>query len=226
MSATRLTLLRLSRRAAIAVLALGSLFAVVIPAPAAASGLRSTSPDLARSAVEALDAVDELDDFDGTYSFARYLLASNRYAGLRDEAAGLAAAELGIPAATLRDAWARTDLDKQTALLAALTQLGVPYRSYRSEAGVGFDCSGLTTYAWGVAGQELARQSRTQINNSMRLDRQAARAGDLMYYPGHVMIFLGIDDAIVHSPQSGSEVEITFLTERHSRHVVFADPTL
>jgi cell wall-associated NlpC family hydrolase len=226
MTAPRLTLLRLSRRAAIAVLALGSLFAVVTPAPAAAAGLRSTSPELARIAVEALDAVDELDDFDGTYSFARYLLASSRYAGLRDEAAGLAAAELGIPAATLRDAWARTDLDKQTALLAALTQLGVPYRSHRSEAGVGFDCSGLTTYAWGVAGQELARQSRTQINNSMPVDRQAARAGDLMYYPGHVMIFLGIGDAMVHSPQSGSEVEITFLTERHSRHVVFADPTL
>lgn len=226
MSARRFTLLRLSRRATIVVLTLGSLFAVVTPAPAAAAGLRSTSPELARIAAEALDAVEALDDFDGSHSFARYLLASNRYAGLRDEAAGVAAAELGISAAMLRDAWARTDLDKQTALLAALTQLGVPYRSHRSEAGVGFDCSGLTTYAWGVAGHELARQSRTQINNSLRLDREAARAGDLMYYPGHVMIFLGIGDAMVHSPQSGSEVEITFLSERHSKNVVFADPTL
>jgi hypothetical protein len=40
------------------------------------------------------------------------------------------------------------------------------------------------------------------------------------------MIYLGIDDAMVHSPNSGSEVEITFLTERHSRNIVFADPTL
>jgi hypothetical protein len=31
---------------------------------------------------------------------------------------------------------------------------------------------------------------------------------------------------MVHSPQSGSEVEITFLSERHSRSVVFADPTI
>jgi cell wall-associated NlpC family hydrolase len=226
MSARPLPLLRLTRRALVAVITLGSLLVIVAPSPAVAKGPRSTSPELARIAVEALDAVDELNDFDGTHSFARYVLASSRYARLRDEAATLAATELGIPAAMLRDAWALTDLDKQTALLAALTQLGVPYRSNRSEAGVGFDCSGLTSYAWGVAGQELARQSRTQINDSVRLDRQAARAGDLMYYPGHVMIYLGIGDAMVHSPNSGNEVEITSLNERHSRHIVFADPTL
>jgi peptidoglycan DL-endopeptidase CwlO len=176
--------------------------------------------------MQALDAVDELQDFDGTHSFARSLMASSRYVRLRDEAAGLAAADLGIPAAMLRDAWALTDIDKQTALLAALTQLGVPYRSHRSEPGVGFDCSGLTAYAWGVAGQELPRQSRSQINGALRVDRTAARAGDLMFYPGHVMMFLGTGDAMVHSPESGSEVEITFLSERHSNNVVFADPTL
>jgi hypothetical protein len=226
MSARPLPLLRLSRRALVAVVTLGSLLVIVAPSSVVAKGPRSTSPEIARIAVEALDVVDELDDVDGTHSLARYVLASSRYASLRDEAATLAATELGIPAAMLRDAWARTDFDKQTALLAALTQLGVPYRSHRSEAGVGFDCSGLTSYAWGVAGEELARQSRTQINDSVRLDRQAARAGDLMYYPGHVMIYLGIGDAMVHSPYSGSEVEITFLTERHSRNIVFADPTL
>ena len=48
-----------------------------------------------------------------------------------------------------------------------------------------------------------------------------------MFYPGHVMMFLGIGDAMVHSPaRRGSEVEITFLSGRHSRNVIFADPTL
>jgi hypothetical protein len=226
MAARPRQLQRFHRRVAVAMLTLGSLLAVLTPAPAIAAGPRSTSPALAQIAGQALDAVYELDDFDSTHSFARGLLASNHYVRLRDEAAGLAAAELGIPAAMLRDAWALTDLDKQTALLAALTQLGVPYRSHRSEPGVGFDCSGLTAYAWGVAGQELARQSRTQINASQRVERSAAQAGDLMYYPGHVMMFLGIGDAMVHAPQRGSEVEITFLTERHLNRVVFADPTL
>ena len=219
---------RPARRVVIVVLALGSLLAVVAPAPAPAfaAGPRSTSPAIAAVALQALDAVDELGAFDGSHSFARSFLASSRYVRLRDEAAGLVATDLGIPAAMLRDAWALTDLDKQTAMLAALTQLGVPYRSHRSEPGVGFDCSGLTAYAWGVAGQELARQSRTQINAALRIDRATARAGDLMYYPGHVMMFLGIGDAMVHSPQSGSEVEVTFLSEHRSDDVIFADPTV
>ena len=207
-------------------LAVGSLLAIVAPSPAEAAGVRSISPALAHIAVEALDAGAQLDLADDTRSYDRYNLSFTRYVRLRDEAANLAATELGIPAAMLRDAWARTSLDKQTAMLAALTQLGVAYRSHRSEPGVGFDCSGLTAYAWGVAGKELARQSRAQINASQRVDRPTAQAGDLMYYPGHVMIYLGIGDAMVHSPQRGSEVEITFLSERHSKNVTFADPTI
>jgi cell wall-associated NlpC family hydrolase len=206
-------------------LTLGSLLVIVAPAPAAAASVRSISPALAQVAVAALDAGAKLDQIADDRSYDRNNLTFARYVKLRDDAANLAAAELGIPAAMLRDAWALTSLQKQTALLAALTQLGVPYRSNSSEPGVGFDCSGLTTYAWGVAGLDLARQSRAQINASTRVERVAAQAGDLMYYPGHVMMFLGVGDAMVHSRQRGSEVEITFLTGRHSNNVVFADPT-
>jgi NlpC/P60 family len=220
----------LHRRAAVALLTLGTvltlLLAVLAPARAEAATLRSISPALAQLSARALDAVSELDAVVDARSFDRYFVMFDRYVRLRDEAASLAAAELGMPAAMMRDAWARSDIDKQTALLAALTQLGVPYRSNSSEPGVGFDCSGLTTYAWGVAGQDLARQSRAQINASERVERSAAQAGDLMFYPGHVMMFLGLGDAIVHSRQRGSEVEITFLTGRHTRNVVFADPTI
>ncbi|HEX4982253.1 MAG TPA: NlpC/P60 family protein [Ilumatobacteraceae bacterium] len=212
-----------------AVLTLGSVFtvllAVLAPAPAEAATVRSISPALAQLSARALDAISDLDDVDDGRGQNHYAIAFDRYTRLRDEAASLAATELGIPAAMLRDAWALSDLDKQTALLAALTQLGVPYRTHRSEAGVGFDCSGLTTYAWGIAGQQLAPQSRAQINAAKRVDRKSAQAGDLMFYPGHVMMFLGIGNAMVHSPQRGSEVEITFLTERHSRNVIYADPT-
>ena len=154
------------RRAAVAMVTLGSLFAVLAPAPAEASSIRSISPALAQTSARALEAVADLDNVDDTLNFDRYTLTYNRYVKLRDEAAGLAAAELGLPAAMMRDAWALSGLDKQTALLAALTQLGVPYRSHTSEPGVGFDCSGLTTFAWGVAGQALPRQSRMQINES------------------------------------------------------------
>jgi len=36
----------------------------------------------------------------------------------------------------------------KVALLSALTQVGVPYRRNMSKVGIGFDCSGLTAYAW------------------------------------------------------------------------------
>jgi cell wall-associated NlpC family hydrolase len=214
------------RRAIVAMLALVTVVAILTPAPAEAARVRSISPALATLAVEALDAIADLDAVDDSRSNDRYGLSFTRYVRLRDEAAGVAAAELGLPAELLRDAWARADLDKQTALLAALSQLGVAYQTHRSEPGVGFDCSGLTAYAWGVAGQQLARQSRTQIDDAQRVERIAAEAGDLMFYPGHVMMYLGTGDAMVHSPQRGSEVEITFLSERHSGHVIFADPSI
>lgn len=216
----------LIRRATVAILTLGLFVAVLAPSPAEAATVRSISPALANLAAEALEAGSRLDPVDGVRGYDRNNLTFTRYVRLRDEAANLTAAELGLPAAMLRDAWARTDLEKQTAVLAALTQLGVPYRSNWSEAGVGFDCSGLTTYAWGIAGLDLARQSRAQINASTRVERAAAEAGDLMFYPGHVMMFLGVGDAIVQSRQRGSDVEITFLTGRHTGDVIFADPTL
>ena len=106
-----------------------------------------------------------------------------------------------------------------------MTQVGVPYRSHSSVEGVGFDCSGLTSYAWGRAGQELYRQSGTQIREAAPLDRSTARAGDLVHYPGHVMIYLGVGDAIVHSVHSGRTVEVDTISERRRNTVNFGDPT-
>ena len=92
-------------------------------------------------------------------------------------------------------AWASADVEHQKALLAALTQLGVPTGRTRRKPGVGFDCSGLTTYAWAEAGVSLPRQSGAQITAAAERDEDTAEAGDLVYYPGHVMMYLGVDDA-------------------------------
>jgi hypothetical protein len=217
--------IRRLRRVAIAAIALGSVLPALGVSEASAAGRRSISPEIARVAGDALDLLRDLHGYDDVRSYNRTTIAYRRYVELRDEAATLAAAELGLDPVRLRDAWALADAEKQEALLAALTQLGVPYRSRTSQPGVGFDCSGLTTYAWGVAGLELPRQSGAQISQAAAIDRAAAEAGDLVYYPGHVMMYLGIDDAIVHSPQRGSEVEITFVTERRTNSVRFGDPT-
>lgn len=144
-------------------------------------------------------------------------------AQVRDRLATRAAAAVGAPPSLMRAAWARTDEDHLVALFAGITQLGVPYRSLRSEPGKAFDCSGFTSYAWGEAGLALAHQSGTQIRNAAKRDLFSARAGDLVYYPGHVMLYLGLDNFILHAPYSGQVV--SFDTVSHGSRLRFGDPT-
>jgi cell wall-associated NlpC family hydrolase len=71
----------------------------------------------------------------------------------------------------------------------------------------------------------LTRQSGAQIREAEPVTREEAQAGDLVHYPGHVSLYLGVVNAIVHSPYSGRDVEITFLSERRGNSVRFGDPT-
>ncbi len=146
------------------------------------------------------------------------------YKEVRTETARLAAQQLGYGEVDMIRAWSSTPLDHQRAVLAAMTQVGVPYRTNTSQEGVGFDCSGLTTYAWARAGVALFRQSGTQIHDAAPLDRLTAKAGDLVYYPGHVMLYLGVGDAIIHSVQTGRTVEIDTISGRRTNSVRFGDP--
>ena len=51
-----------------------------------------------------------------------------------------------------------------------------------------------------------------------------AQAGDLVYYPGHVMMWLGVDNLIVHAPQRGRDVEVGHVTARRIKRMKFANP--
>jgi cell wall-associated NlpC family hydrolase len=144
-----------------------------------------------------------------------------KYVTDRNATADAVAVEMQLDPAALRDAWSRADLQHQEAVLAALTQLGVAYRSSTSEPGVGFDCSGLTAFAWGRAGVPLTRQSGAQIRAAAGRDHATAVAGDLMQYPGHVMMYLGVGEAIVHASNPSTDVELSFTR----RDVRFGDPT-
>ena len=61
--------------------------------------------------------------------------------------------------------------------------------------------------------------------DAARLDRSTAKAGDLVQYPGHVMMYLGVGDAIVHSVMTGRTVELDTISERRVNSVRFGDPT-
>ena len=197
-------------------LALAAGPAAAAPAPATVAPQARKDDGLAPIAVDALQDLQ-------TYMRTGDSGTLNRYKATRDSIANEAAARLGLDPAAMRSAWDEADLPHQMALMAAFTQLGVPYRHNTSKAGIGFDCSGLTTYAWSVAGVTLTRQSAAQIRAASPRTLDTAMAGDLIYYPGHVMLYLGIDKAIVHAPYTGTAVQFDVVNKRRS--VRLGDPT-
>ena len=178
------------------------------------------SDPLALSANRALEQLrDDLVRFDGA------LATSSSFTRLRRATAELVADRLALDPNELDAAWADSDIQHQTALLAALTQAGVPYKRFAMKPGVGFDCSGLTSFAWGQAGFNLPRNSTRQIRAADPRTQDTAQAGDLLRYPGHVMMWLGVGQAVIHSPRPGQFVEVKILTKRSMTRSTFGDPT-
>lgn len=104
----------------------------------------------------------------------------------------------------------RVSARSQAAIRYALSQLGTPYRYAMSSPGKGFDCSGLTAYAWGKAGVSLPRNSRRQYNALPKVPKELAQPGDLIFTGSpihHVGIYLG-GGRMVHAPQTGDVVKV------------------
>ncbi len=96
------------------------------------------------------------------------------------------------------------------AVQAALSQQGVGYRYATAEPGVAFDCSGLTSWAWGRAGVYLPHQSRAQYGSVPHVSKDEAQPGDLIFYGspiGHVGIYLG-GGQLVHATRPGDVVKV------------------
>jgi cell wall-associated NlpC family hydrolase len=216
----------------------GSVVALVslvsMAAPVAVSGVAAQKvvgqnpsaviiPDIDPLAFAANEALEQLQidlvRFDGGEE------TSVTYVRLRREAAQIAAKRLALDPAELEAAWADSDTQHQTALLAALTQVGVPYKKFARKPGIGFDCSGLTSFAWGQAGFSIPRNSTQQIRAADPRTKDTAQAGDLLRYPGHVMMWLGVGQAVIHSPQPRQFVEVKILNTRTMKRSTFGDPT-
>jgi cell wall-associated NlpC family hydrolase len=180
-------------------------------------------PDIDPLAISADRALEQLRDdlvrFDGEHEM------STAFVRLRRATVELVADRLSLDPNELEAAWADSDIDHQTALLAALTQVGVPYKRFAMKPGVGFDCSGLTSFAWGQAGFNLPHNSTRQIRAADPRTQETAQAGDLLRYPGHVMMWLGVGQAVIHSPQPRHFVEVKNLTKRSMNRSIFGDPT-
>jgi cell wall-associated NlpC family hydrolase len=199
------------RRLTIGVAAVATAIGAALATPSTASAeYAATSSDIV--AADANHALWLLVRWEDTGNVADY----TAYVRARLQAAQSTASALGLSGAELDAEWSAVSAEKQHVLLSAMSQIGVPYRSRMSKPGRGFDCSGLVVFAYGQAGITLPRSSRDQISAATEIDRAQAEPGDLVYYPGHISMYMG-DDFVIHSPQPGQEVEVREMFDRSVR---------
>ncbi|WP_369131906.1 C40 family peptidase [Modestobacter sp. I12A-02662] len=96
--------------------------------------------------------------------------------------------------------------------------LSGPSMGFGVDAGiVGFDCSGLTRYAYAQAGISLPRNSSAQYGALPTVPRADLQRGDLVFWATdtgspstihHVALYLG-DGQVLEAPQSGSAVRVS-----------------
>jgi cell wall-associated NlpC family hydrolase len=112
---------------------------------------------------------------------------------------------------------------------AALSWLGTPYSwgggttsgpTYGVDQGSGtrgFDCSGLTLYAWNRAGVQLDHWTGTQWNSGPHIPSSSLLPGDLVFFASdtgdpdtihHVGIYIG-GGQMIEAPYTGGQVRIS-----------------
>jgi cell wall-associated NlpC family hydrolase len=95
----------------------------------------------------------------------------------------------------------------------ALQYLGVPY-VWGGASPSGFDCSGLTMYAYAKVGVSLPHNAAMQYGMGTPVSRSQLAPGDLVFFNGlsHVGMYIG-GGRFVHAPHTGDVVKISSLSE-------------
>ncbi|MFE2277379.1 NlpC/P60 family protein [Streptomyces sp. NPDC059454] len=107
----------------------------------------------------------------------------------------------------------------------AVAQLGKPYQ-WGAEGPAAYDCSGLTSKAWGAAGTPIPRTSQEQWVRLERVPLAELRPGDLVvYFPEatHVALYLG-DGMVVQAPRPGARIKVSPIAANPVLGAVRPDP--
>jgi cell wall-associated NlpC family hydrolase len=103
----------------------------------------------------------------------------------------------------------------------AMKLRNIAYRSGGRELSTGFDCSGFVRYVFQQSlGLDLPSNSTSQFQEGHRVDRDALKMGDLVFFRthgrrvSHVGIYLD-NGRFIHSPSTGKSVSISNLGEAY-----------
>ena len=174
---------------------------------------------IAQSAKEAIAIFDSLTELSAADR-------SDVFSALVADIARQAAIFLGVDVRAMQQAWLAADLAHQRALVNGLTQLGVPYKLNSAIENVAFDCSGLVAFAWGKVGVGMTHGSSAQFASATRVKVEDAQPGDLIWRPGHISMYLGVQSAVLQTPYSGRSVELQLMNERITSWVKYANPLI
>ena len=96
------------------------------------------------------------------------------------------------------------------AIAAAQSVMGTPYKWAGASPSTGFDCSGLTMWAWARAGKSLPHSSSAQYAATQRISLDQLQPGDLVFFNNpisHVGLYIG-GGQMIHSPHTGDVVKV------------------
>jgi len=96
----------------------------------------------------------------------------------------------------------------------AMQYLGVPYVWGGASPSQGFDCSGLTTYAFAQIGVSLPHHAASQYGYGTPVSREDLQPADLVFFNGlgHMGMYIG-GGQFIHAPHTGDVVKISSIND-------------
>lgn len=122
---------------------------------------------------------------------------------------------------------APSSVDTSSVLAAAHSLIGTRYVGGGTSPETGFDCSGFTSYIYGVTGTSISRSSAGQLNNGFAVNESDLQPGDLIIwandgsdYAAHSSVYAG-DGTIIHAT-SNKGVQQTSLSnwKNWGQHII------